>query len=32
VTDDLASGLQRVDLASAFEVFSSCLTLIDSST
>jgi ubiquinone/menaquinone biosynthesis C-methylase UbiE len=30
VTDDLASGFQRVDRASDFEVFSSCLTLIDS--
>jgi hypothetical protein len=29
VTDDLASGFQRVDRASDFEVFSSCLTLID---
>ena len=30
MTDDLASGFQRVDRASDFEVFSSCLTLIDS--
>jgi ubiquinone/menaquinone biosynthesis C-methylase UbiE len=30
VTDDLASGFQRVDRASDFEMFSSCLTLIDS--
>jgi ubiquinone/menaquinone biosynthesis C-methylase UbiE len=28
--DDLASGFQRVDRASDFEVFASCLTLIDS--
>jgi ubiquinone/menaquinone biosynthesis C-methylase UbiE len=30
VADDLASGFQSVDLASDFEVFASCLTLIDS--
>jgi ubiquinone/menaquinone biosynthesis C-methylase UbiE len=30
MTDDIASGFQRVDRASDFEVFSSCLTLIDS--
>ena len=30
MTDDLASGFRRVDRASDFEVFSSCLTLIDS--
>jgi ubiquinone/menaquinone biosynthesis C-methylase UbiE len=30
VTDDLASGFQSVDRASDFEMFSSCLTLIDS--
>lgn len=30
MTDDLASGFRRVDGASDFEVFSSCLTLIDS--
>ncbi len=29
-TDDLASGFLRVDRASDFAVFSSCLTLIDS--
>jgi hypothetical protein len=29
VTDELASVFQRVDRASDFEVFSSCLTLID---
>ncbi len=30
MADDLASGFQSVDQASDFEVFSSCLTLIDS--
>ena len=30
MADDLASGFQSVDHASDFEVFSSCLTLIDS--
>jgi ubiquinone/menaquinone biosynthesis C-methylase UbiE len=30
MTDDLASGFQSVDRATDFEVFSSCLTLIDS--
>ena len=30
MTDDLASGFQSVDHASDFEVFSRCLTLIDS--
>jgi ubiquinone/menaquinone biosynthesis C-methylase UbiE len=30
MADDLASGSQSVDHASDFEVFSSCLTLIDS--
>jgi ubiquinone/menaquinone biosynthesis C-methylase UbiE len=30
MTDDLASGFQSVDRASDFEVFSNCLTLIDS--
>jgi len=30
VADDLASGFQSVDHASDFEVFASCLTLIDS--
>ncbi|MBO0880110.1 MAG: methyltransferase domain-containing protein [Mycobacterium sp.] len=30
MTDDLASGFQSVDRASDFQVFSSCLTLIDS--
>jgi len=30
VADDLASGFQRVDRASDFEVFATCLTLIDS--
>jgi ubiquinone/menaquinone biosynthesis C-methylase UbiE len=30
VTDDLASGFQRVDRASDFATFSRCLTLIDS--
>jgi ubiquinone/menaquinone biosynthesis C-methylase UbiE len=30
MTDDLASGFQRVDRAGDFEVFSRCLTLIDS--
>ena len=30
MTDDLASGFQRVDRAEDFELFSRCLTLIDS--
>jgi SAM-dependent methyltransferase len=30
MTDDLAGGFQSVDAASDFEVFSSCLTLVDS--
>ena len=30
MADDLASGFQSVDHASDFEVFASCLTLIDS--
>jgi ubiquinone/menaquinone biosynthesis C-methylase UbiE len=30
MTDDLAEGFQSVDAASDFEVFSRCLTLIDS--
>ena len=30
MADDLASGFQSVDHASDFEVFSRCLTLIDS--
>ena len=30
MADDLASGFQRVDAASDFEMFANCLTLIDS--